>query len=885
MTFLEQAISEIDLNSANSDLNCFILPNKKSSLALKKVIQQKIENPVFAPSIESIDSFMKKISGLQEIEIELSEYSFFKCFNKNNKQTNSNLDYNVKTAISFLNDCSELEQNLLNVNNVFDNLIELNQVKLWGEEDKNKLNQIELIKQLKKSYSLFKNNLLDNEKGTKGICYREAVNNIHYFKEANKEKSFFFIGLNALSKSEEIVIQELLEQNNSSVFWDIDKEFFKNKNHSASHFIRKHRNDWKYYRKNKFKFESTSFNSKKTIQIIESNGFISQARDAGRVLSKLKITKRSNIALVLADEKLLYPLLQFIPKEIEDSNINTTIPVKETSVKQLVKLIVDFKINNKGRTSIRILNRILSSTLLVKVLGHSIGRLDSGYINSSKLKLVVKKDKTLNSLVFEKWDKSTLFLNNLEAVLNKIITSNKVSKIELNEAEAILQKIVQIRELYRKDKVSLNRLKETIFLFIDKLQTKFEHNKNAKITISGLLETRALDYETVIITSVNEGVMPQGKSYTSLLPIEIRLKNGLYGIGEKDKIYSYHFYRLLQRAKDIYLIYNSSTEGVNRGEKSRFIYQLEMNKQKLHELTYENTSEIIKNKNKNTEFLKSPGTIIRLREIAKKGFSPSSLETYIKSPVDYYRQKLLKIEEKEIDKEHASHRIIGLIFHESLENLYKKYVGKKLNVNDLTTTLSKTRDVLKNIFKKHEEPHNQGKNKIIFEVIKSSIETFIRNEIEELKRGSVIKILGLETKVKTPLKLGSKEKVFLTGVIDRVDEKNGTTRIIDYKTGSIVSSQLSVKELSLICKDPGKSKAMQLMCYSWMYMTNNNLDEVLTGIVSFRSLNKGFMNLKIKGSENNQLIKKEHVVCFEDHLKNLIHEIMDPEISFKERNS
>ena len=159
----------------------------------------------------------------------------------------------------------------------------------------------------------------------------------------------------------------------------------------------------------------------------------------------------------------------------------------------------------------------------------------------------------------KKWDKPTLFLNNLEAVLNKIITSNKVSKIELNEAEAILQKIVQIRELYRKDKINLNRLKETIFLFIDKLQAKFEQNKNAKITISGLLETRALDYETVIITSVNEGLMPPGKSYTSLLPIEIRLKNSLYGIGEKDKIYSYHFYRLLQRAKDIYLIYNSST--------------------------------------------------------------------------------------------------------------------------------------------------------------------------------------------------------------------------------------------------------------------------------------------------------------------------------------
>ena len=885
MTFLEQVISDIDLNSTNLNLNCFILPNKKSSLALKELIQQNTEKPVFAPSIDSIDSFMKKVSGVQEIEIELFEHQFYKCFNKINKDANSNLDYNAKIAISFLKDCSELEQNLINVNDAFNELIELNQVKLWGEEDKNKLHQIQLIKQLKKSYNLFKNNLLDKEKGTKGICYSEAANNIHYFKEANKEKSFFFIGLNALSKSEEVVIQELLEQNKSSIFWDIDIELFKNKNHSSSHFIRKYRNEWRYYSKNKFKLESKSFNSKKIIRIIESNGFVSQALEVGRALSNLKTSEDSKVAVVLGDEKLLHPLLDFMPNDIEEHNINISIPIKQTAVKQFVKLILEFKFSNTNRAALQYLNRILSSSLMVRVFDHNIGQINNVNINSSAFKSFAKKDKILNSLVFEKWNDANLFLDNLKLVLNKVLASDKISKTEFSEAVAILQKTLQIKELYRKEKISLSRLKEIVYLFIEGVKTRFKHNKNAKITISGLLETRALDYETVIITSVNEGVMPPSKSYASLLPIEIRLKNGLYGIGEKDKVYTYHFYRLLQRAKQVYLIYNSSTEGIARGEKSRFIYQLEMDKQNLHDFYYEDSYDSIKNNIENIDFIKTPGALIRLQEIAKKGFSPSSLELYIKSPIDFYRQKLLKIEENEIDEEHASHRTIGLIFHETLEVLYKKYVGKVLNIQDLTADLLKISNILKKSFEKHEELHNQGKNKIIFEVIKNSIETFVRNEIDELKKGSVIKILALETKIKTPLKLGSKEKVFLTGIIDRIDEKNGIKRIIDYKTGSIVSSQLSVKELSLICKDPGKSKAMQLLCYSWMYMTNNNLDEVSTGIISFRSLKKGFMNLKVNTNENSQLIKKGDIVFFENHLKELIQEIMNPEISFKERDT
>ena len=162
--------------------------------------------------------------------------------------------------------------------------------------------------------------------------------------------------------------------------------------------------------------------------------------------------------------------------------------------------------------------------------------------------------------------------------------------------------------------------------------------------------------------------MPSGRGYSTLLPNDLKLKHGLLGYSEKDKIYSYHFYRLIQRAKEVFLIYNSNKEGLNKGEKSRFIYQLEINKKEAHEIKYHNSSDDFTTIESNKEFFKTPEAQTRIKEIAIKGFSPSSLETYIKNPINYYIQKILQIDQEEEKGEYASHKIIGLIFHESLEN-------------------------------------------------------------------------------------------------------------------------------------------------------------------------------------------------------------------------
>jgi ATP-dependent helicase/DNAse subunit B len=427
--------------------------------------------------------------------------------------------------------------------------------------------------------------------------------------------------------------------------------------------------------------------------------------------------------------------------------------------------------------------------------------------------------------------------------------------------------------------MSKKRIKDLILLFISEVKIKVKPQRNQSVNVSGLLETRALDYDTVIISSVNEGVMPTGRGYSSLLPNDLKLKYSLLGFGEKDKIFSYHFYRLIQRAKEVFLIYNSNKDGLNKGEKSRFIYQLEINKNKAHEIKYHSSLSDFTTNETNKEFLKSSEAQNRIKEISLKGFSPSSLETYIKNPAKYYTQKILKIDQEEYSDEYASHKTIGLIFHESLETLYQPFIGKHLNVEKLRKTQKNIETVLKNTFKTNREDYEEGKNKIIYQVIKSSLENFIKDEINQLQQGAEIKLIALEQDIKTSLSLKNNKKVYMRGIIDRIDQKNGVTRVIDYKSGLVNSSQLVINSMNTICKDHNRSKAMQLMCYAWMYSRNHELQSLSPGIVSLRKLNKGFMKIKIKNSLN-ELVGESEINLFEDELKELISEIMNPNINF-----
>lgn len=871
--FIKKVIEDIDFHKTDLKSTCFVLPNKRSSYEFKKILSQTISGPVFVPNIDSIDSLIKKISGLKEIKKSYLENEVYQLYNQRKKTHLKEENYDINVVNAFLKDSSEIEQNLLNVGDIMSDLIELNKIKYWGENNSRTNIKQGFLKNLASLYNEFKLKLNNQGLGTKGMCYSEAVVNLEYYKKANTNNRYFFIGLNALSKAEEIIIKELIQINSGDIYWDIDSLSFKNRNHSASFHIRKYRKEWSFYSKNKFKWLNEDFNSKKTISIIEAQGDVGQAKEVGRILSEAKNTLEGTTAVVLGDENLIGPTLQYFPKNLNEDQVDFSVPVKESGIKHLVSNLLDLKIEQKNFTSTKLINEILYCTVLQKALGNKYHHINNSCSTNTR------SDKVYHSVVFKKWLNSNEILKELNYILQFLTNKGRLNEFEIQELNLILIELGEIERLNSEKSMNPARLKQLINSFIKEISVSYKSKKDSKINFMGMLESRALDFETVIFTSVNEGVMPKGRNYESLLPYDLKVKHNLQTHNEKDRIYSYHFYRLIQRAKNIFLIYNSQDEGLRKSEKSRFIHQLELEKSKNHKIEYYKSESNFENSETIVLLEKTPAALKRIKEISLKGFSPSSLESYIKNPKDYYFQKLLNLKTEEVDEGFASHKIIGLVFHETIEFLYKPFIGKHLEKKALKESLLNTDKVLKLSFVRNNEPFDSGKNLIIFEVIKSALKTFINNEIEDLNNGNGIKIIALEKSIKGALKLNQDSEVLITGIIDRVDERNGVTRVIDYKTGLVSSSNLTIKDMSLICKDPLRTKAMQLMCYSWMYFRSTKCEKISAGIISFRNLSKGLMTLKIKNSQSD-LIDNLSIDNFEEELKNLVTKIMDPNVDF-----
>lgn len=411
------------------------------------------------------------------------------------------------------------------------------------------------------------------------------------------------------------------------------------------------------------------------------------------------------------------------------------------------------------------------------------------------------------------------------------------------------------------------------------------------LQIMGMLESRNLDYERVIITSVNEGVLPSGKSNNSFIPFDLKVKLGLPTYKEKDAVYTYHFYRLLQRTKEVYLLYNTEPDVLEGGEASRLITQLLT--EKLASVTVSKTiatPPVSPNLIPKKTIHKDAGLLERIAQHAKSGFSPTSLSNYIRNPIDFYKRNLLGIDDVPEVEETVAANTFGTILHDSLEDLYQPFIGGAyLEIEKLKEVKKNIRPTVSNHFMKVfvGGDFSTGQNLIAYNVVVRYIENFIDLEIEELKEHS-IRIVGLEQKLSAQISLeGRTNEINLKGKLDRIDEYDGTLRIIDFKTGKVTQGQVEIVEWPEIISEYEYSKAFQLLCYAYMYFSKNAIDELESGIYSFKNTSVGLMRFATKEArrsrKKNTIVSQETIALFEEQLKSLIAEILDPKISFEEK--
>jgi ATP-dependent helicase/nuclease subunit B len=876
---------------------------------LKHQLSKVVDKTIFAPHIISIESFVEDLSQLKNLTNSELLFRFYDSY----KTLTLEKEIEPFSAFSkwaqiLLQDFNEIDRYLIPQDQIFDYLSSIQELNHWSlENEKTEFvtNYLNFWYKLKTYYHQFTTDLLKNGIGYQGLIYREAVENIEtYIQTTNK--SHIFLGFNALNTSEERIIQELLQHGSASVYWDIDSTFIDDDLHDAGLFTRQHKAKWPYFKNHAFNWTTTNYRESKNIHVIGCPKSVGQAKYVGSLLSELAENnpKLSKTAVILGEEELLIPVLNSIPKTINALNVTMGFPLKSIPLASLFEQL--FTMHKKRTTSFyyKDILSVLSHQMVQPLLNTSntisqyIQENNLVYLSINELKDLTEDYKDIISLLFEDWT------TNIELILNKC--SQLIFKIKNELDNDKSNNRLELEYLYRFNVLfnELSTLNATYNYLTDvpTLYTVYKELLSSEtldfkgepldgLQVMGMLESRVLDFETVIITSVNEGVLPSGKSNNSFIPFDVKLNNNLPTYKEKDAVYTYHFYRLLQRAKNVYIIYNTEIDALKGGEKSRFITQLEI--EGIHKLNhYVVTPNVPVIEEKLNVVKKNDAVLERLKIIAKKGFSPSSLTNYIRNPIDFYFEKILGIKETNKVEETVAANTLGSVIHNTLEDFYKPLEGQILSVDAISDMLSKIDERVNHhftaIYKKGDL--KKGKNLIIFEIAKRYISNFLNTEIETLKAGNTLKIISIE--VENNIEINIPELNFpinLTGKVDRVDKLNGVTRIIDYKSGKVEQNKVEIVDWEAITTDYDKySKSFQVLMYAYMMHLQNEIQlPIEAGIISFKNLKQGVLKFGKKESTTSrtkdQLITSITLNAFESQLKNLIIEICDLNIDFIEK--
>ncbi len=913
-TFLDKIASIIVDGSTNtlSDL-VVVLPNKRAKVFLIEALRNKTENTIFAPKIISIEDFIQDIAGIRSIDsIELI-FEFYEVYlSITSKEKQQPFELFANWAKTLLQDFNEIDRYLLEPNHVLSYLKDIEDIKHWSVDAEKRTpmidNYLQFWSLLPKYYEELYSHLLNKGIGYQGLIYRESVKNLNHFTNAIGRKEFLFAGFNALNASEEKIVQHLLATEKARIFWDADETFLNDPFHDAGLFLRRFKENWKHYKSHPFEWIVDDFKQHKNIQIIGTPKTIGQAKIAGKIVEEHagKEITLNKTAVVLGEENLLVPLLYSLPSSVTAMNITMGYSGKNNPAQILIAKLFKLHSNALSRNPnsyvfyYKDVLDVLTHPLIepyskTSDLVNTINQNNYTFITYNKLFELNQSQSDLFLLLFRKWDKGSMpVLETISGLLLQIKSNlsndDEGEKITKAFVYSIFKVINKLMNYYSKHR-HIDTI-ETLFAvykqIIDLAEVSFEGEPLNGLQVMGVLESRVLDFETVIVTSMNEGKFPAGKSQNSFIPYDVKRELGLPTFKEKDAIYTYHFYHLLQRAKNIYLLYNTESEGLDGGEKSRFITQLEVEKQKNHNITHEIYNAALPDiAYRPIVIPKSESVMQRLKEISEKGFSPSALTSYIRNPIQFYTQKILRISEVEEVEENIALNTLGTIIHETLRVLYEPYIGQFLSAEDIKNCIKLIdEEVLKQFKIVYKEGEiKKGRNLLAFEVAKRNVFNFLKLELQEIENGDAVKIIALE---KTYERLLEHPKlpypVLIKGNVDRIEQRNGKIRIIDYKTGKVEGKEVALKQWDKLTDEIKNDKIIQVLAYAFMYEPNRDGQEIEVGIISFKNLKSGFLPFQFKIDKTEISVVNEEISGnYIEQLVLLLNEILDKNIPFREK--
>ena len=892
MKFLSKIISELLSETSDLSQTVVVLPGKRPVVFLKQILkEQKYEG--FLPEFFTVDELIKKISGKQHIQgiaLWLFGYDVYKKI-----YPEETLENFLKWFPTLLKDWDDMLKFSEEDKAVLEYMLDDERIKNWGETlgdgDNARKRNLNFWKKMNVFLPKLKENLQAKGWATDGMIHEMVREKISDFAEETETK-FVFCGFNALTPLEEKLIRELLQKGKAECFFQADEYYMKDLKQEAGKFLRKHMH-WKEFNENrKFQWIENSFCEEKNIKVYEVAGNVAQTKILPEILQEIPKENYSKTAVVLLDENLLLPSLDAV-SFVDNLNITMGFPIKNLgfsgAVKKLFYLQKQLEKNDKSYYYLdvfSVLEEFPDNEEDKKIIDRFTAKIeDENIVYISKKMMQEHLGELSYFQLFEKRTAAELLED-----LSNFCYQLKFREIDdiLYENVSLFETTFKILKNHMKDydfEISIDALEVLMNQLVNSENLDFQGEPLEGLQFMGLLETRLLDFENIILLSVNEGKLPLGNTQNTYLPFDVRRNFGLNTFLENDSIYAYHFYRLLQNSKNIYLLYNALGSGVNTGEKSRFITQMEMESpHKMEHIVIENTSEPI---------LQEPIIIEKTEKVLEKlnewksRISASHLISYLYNPIDFYLNNILKARETEEIEEELSQRNYGNLVHYALEELYGEIKGKMLkesDIEDLKPKINEAIDSAISELKHQPELYERGMNYIHKSMAAKVVEHILDYDLGLIKAGNSLEIMSLENGINAEFLMDENgEKINFIGYIDRIDRLNGVVRVIDFKTAKAKNLSMKPKEEKLedFMSSADSKQALQLSIYAYMVLHNEkfSVNQLQCGIWSFAEIGKGVQTLKLYDNEN---IDNENVSICMNSIKNIILEILNPEIPFKE---
>ncbi len=932
-SFLFEVAEKITEAHPDLDKLTFVFPNRRAILYFRKHLTDIIKKPVFSPRFTTIEDFIGGFSTYEvpdKLELVYRLYNAY--YNMLDQKDKEAFDKFYFWGDMLLRDFDEVDKYMVNAGQLFLDLS--NQKELdtgfdflteeqlqflkdfWGNFDEqltsNKQKFLYVWRQLPAVYSKFKEQLHERGLAYQGMLHREVAERItEIVQRAPSDRKIIFAGFNALTAAEEKIISSFVASGIGEVHWDVDHYYVNNNTQEAGRFFRQYQ-DHSTLAKTFSPDVPANFNAKKNVKIVGAAQNIGQTKIMAEFLEEQLRKHNLNpeeTLIVLPDEKLLLPVLHGISGLVEKLNVTMGFPLSSTPVFNLIEFLAELQAGRRDGA--------FNHRNVLSVIGHPyVLSADPVQANSRRKEIIEKNRITISPEELfagpELWRsifvvvKPGKFLSYLREVLHALGTLSSLTMLDKEFVFHFLKLINRFEEVTGDnlavvetddEKQFQSELKSFLRLFRQLVRSEkipFTGEPLRGLQVMGVLETRNLDYKNVFVLSLNEGALPAAGNKASYIPFNIRKAYSLPTAEHQDAFYAYLFYRVLQRAENVFLFYNTETDVLGQGEMSRFLQQIifESGWAPSHDVLHNPIQphaiqpiEIVKDET----VLKN---LVKLNEgnYRFKGISPSALNTYIECQLQFYFKHIAKIREANEVEEDLDARWLGNILHDVMELFYRGIGQRKksnlIEADDLKNYESVTDALIDDVFIRNYslDPKKKvvyaGQRLVVREVVKGFITRIIRYDREY----APFSIEGLEHQgllYYVPIAHGPGQAV-IGGKIDRLDKKGNSVRVIDYKTGR---DKLEFDDIeSLFSRDGSRNKAaFQILLYALLYAENNPGGiKIKPGLINRLNLFEeefkfGLIMNRVQLDDAVPLLD-----ALKTHLKELLEELFNPEGTFKQ---